>query len=200
MAFAIAGCDKKDEAAPPPRASASAKPAPSLPKATPEEAAETPVPKLEPIGPDASMETKLDCPKGTVPWGGKGTKGADGIYCVTQATAKAADPVREGPSLTFHKNGARHLEGRWEAGKRSGHWITWSDRGTKESESDWVAGQRDGLYVAYWANGKRSAEAHYRGDKMNGESKTWDDRGKLMAISQYADDKLVSQKEYAPEY
>lgn len=191
----------RDAPAPAPSKPAQAAPsARALPRATPDEAAETPVPDVEPIAPDASIATKLDCPRGTVPWGGKAVKGADGLYCVTAASARSREPVREGPSLTFHQNGARRLEGRWEKGQRTGHWLTWSDRGTKESEMDWVAGKREGLYVAYWPNGKRSAEAHYRDDKMDGESKTWDDRGKLMAITEYAADKLVSQKELAPEY
>jgi antitoxin component YwqK of YwqJK toxin-antitoxin module len=148
------------------------------------------------IFPDAGPDTKLACAAGTVSWTQKDLR-RSGTFCVKASTAKDAEPVKEGPAITFHKNGARHEEGFYANGKRTGHWMTFNDRGNKESEGDWTDGERDGLYISFWPTGKRSAEAHYKAGKMNGETKTWDDRGKLMAISVFADDTMVSQKEFA---
>lgn len=182
---------KSEAPPPPPKPSASvAASAPPLPIPTPEEMAETALS-------DAGLPSdKIVCPPGSVAWSKKDLR-STGTFCVTKATEKEFEPLKQGPSVTFHRNGAVHEQGPYDAGKRTGHWIVWSAAGNKESEGDWANGLRDGLYVSFWPNGKRSAEAHYKAGKMNGVAKTWDDRGKLMAINVFEDDKIVSQKEFA---
>jgi beta-galactosidase len=196
LLLSLIGCKTEPPPPPAPKPSASvAAPPPPLPIPTPEEMAETPIPEPTGLKIDAGVD-KLVCPGGTIQWNHKDIR-ESGNFCVTKATETDAEPVKQGPSVTFHRNGMRHEQGTYDANKRTGHWIVFSAAGNRESEGDWANGLRDGLYVSFWPNGKRSAEAYYKAGKMNGVAKTWDDRGKLMAINVFDDDKLVSQKEFA---
>jgi hypothetical protein len=176
-------CERSD---PPPVATTAPPPpatAPPLPPLvpTPEELAQAPEPSYVDLLPGATLDSKLPCPAGT-----KQVTSRDplklGIWCEEHGADGGAR--KSGPAFEFHKNGARHTEGRYLHGKRVGHWVAWSDRGEKQSESEWEDGVLNGLYLSYWPNGRRSAEVHYeRGVKVL--EKTWDDQGKMIAVVVY---------------
>src|SRR6185295_13716056 len=103
----LSACKTEAPPPPPPPKPVPVASAPPLPKPTPEEMAEIPLDAGKSMAPDAGPDSKLACAAGTVSWNKRDLR-QTGIFCVRAATAKDPEPVKHGPAITFHRNGARH--------------------------------------------------------------------------------------------
>ena len=72
---------------------------------------------------------------------------------------------REGPSISYYKNGQLFYEGEYKNGKQEGPWFFYQETGQLKREVNYNDGQRDGPWTIYHNNGQLDSKGEYK----NGE-------------------------------
>lgn len=158
--------------------------------------APAPEPPAKLVAPkDAKLATVvLPCPEHT-----KQLRIDTATYCVKSPIARGGVPIKHGPAVWFHANGAIASQGLYRDDARDGVWASWDEQGRRMSVVTYGGGEYDGMYVTWWANGTRQSEIMWKAGKKHGIAKAWGDDGKLLAVTQYDHDKVVQKTVYGPD-
>lgn len=96
------------------------------------------------------------------------------IYTVLKGT-----DVREGASLSYHRNGKLAIEVPYRNGKIDGVMRSYDENGKLHETIGYLEGEEEGYSTIYYPNGKKKNRESYRRGILNGVSETWDENGKL---------------------
>ena len=107
------------------------------------------------------------------------------IYTVLKGT-----DVREGVSLSYHRNGKLAIEVPYRNGKIDGVFRSYDENGTLHETIGYLEGEEEGYSTIYYANGKRKSRETYRHGILNGMSENWDEKGKLRRQIPYVDGQI----------
>jgi hypothetical protein len=108
----------------------------------------------------------------------------DTVYCIEVGTAETR-PIRQGPSVSFHPNGALKEQGLYQDDERTGVWVGWDDSGQKSNVVCYREGAFHGLYITFWPNGVRQTEIQFSDGKKHGTSKSWTDDGAPLTFKRF---------------
>lgn len=145
----------------------------------------------------APVHPDLACPAGTV---ANGTAPPNGDEAWCELRAPDRPPMRQGPSLTWHDNGAKASQGSFASGFRTGPWLFWHANGELSEQGPFVSGVREGIWTTWDATGARTSEGAYAGGKRDGAWTFWTPADQTRTEGRYALGKRQGEwTEYSPE-
>lgn len=147
-----------------------------------------PEPEYELFVPEGSIRDSvlgLPCPAGS-----ELLYVGDKVYCIEVGSAETR-PFRQGPSVSFHPNGALMEQGLYQDDEREGIWVGWDDTGQKANVVGYRAGAFHGLYITFWPNGVRQTEIQFALGKKHGTSKSWTDEGLPLTFKRFEHGRAV---------
>ncbi len=100
----------------------------------------------------------LQCPPGALPEG-YGPPTGTSVWCVL--ALPDGRRVKEGPTIEWHANGARSLDGRFAQDQRVGEWVTFHPTGTPETRGGYTANRKEGVWTTWAATGEKIAEGPF---------------------------------------
>lgn len=103
------------------------------------------------------------------------------------------DGKRHGLSVSWHRNGKKVEQGRFEEGVQVGVWRNWYDNGQLVAETTLKDGKAEGKNVNWHRNGKKKLESHYKNGKLNGVKTTWDSYGNIKSRILYRNGEEVEE-------
>ncbi len=129
-------------------------------------------PKPNPeVAQPAAPHSELQCPVGTLPAGMAPPAGTE-VWC-HRASTNGATWVRHGPTLGWHTNLQKRVEGSYIEGREHGPWLYWFPTGTPQQQGAFAMGVRDGVWTSYHASGERAAEGQYIDGREHGHWIYW---------------------------
>jgi hypothetical protein len=129
------------------------------PKPEPEPIPEpNPEPEAE-VATPAARQDSPDCPPGTRLFG-QGPPMGQRQTCVR--VDEEGRRLNDGPAVGWHANGAKAIEGSYEADIPAGVWIYYHPNGAKAAEGALRQGQQDGPWTYWHPNGVVQTEAQLR--------------------------------------
>ena len=107
------------------------------------------------------------------------------IYTVLKGT-----DVREGASLSYHRNGKLAIEVPYRNGKIDGVMRSYDEEGRIHETIGYLEGEEEGYSTIYYANGKKKSRETYRCGILNGVSEDWDEMGRIRRQIPYVDGQI----------
>ena len=107
------------------------------------------------------------------------------IYTVLKGT-----DVREGVSLSYHRNGKLAIEVPYRNGKIDGVMRSYDEDGKLHETIGYLEGEEEGYSTIYYPNGKKKSRESYRRGILNGMSENWDESGKLRRQIPYVEGQI----------
>jgi antitoxin component YwqK of YwqJK toxin-antitoxin module len=93
---------------------------------------------------------------------------------------------KHGVWTTWHPNGEKLLQGRYEVGRPVGTFTWRFDTGQKQLAGQYVAGQPDGDFMWWHPNGQKQMEGSYSAGVETGRWRRWSADGRLVADGDFA--------------
>ena len=75
---------------------------------------------------------------------------------------KLKNGKKEGPWVSYHKNGQISSKGAFKNGWKEGHWVTYYDNGQLETKGDYKNVRFEGPWVVYHDNGQLMSKGTYK--------------------------------------
>ncbi len=97
------------------------------------------------------------------------------IYTVLKGT-----DVREGVSLSYHRNGKLAIEVPYRNGKIDGVMRSYDEEGKLHETIGYLEGDEEGYSTVYYPNGKKKKRESFHQGILNGMSEEWSENGKIL--------------------
>ena len=97
------------------------------------------------------------------------------IYTVLKGT-----DVREGVSLSYHRNGKLAIEVPYRNGKIDGVMRSYDEEGKLHETIGYLEGDEEGYSTVYYTNGKKKKRESFHQGILNGMSEEWSENGKIL--------------------
>jgi antitoxin component YwqK of YwqJK toxin-antitoxin module len=94
--------------------------------------------------------------------------------------ASKASPIRHGAVVTWHSNGQKSMEGRYQLGEPDGSFSWWYSNGQPQGSGAYHNGAMEGQWVWWHTNGMKSAEGIYVNGSREGTWSSWDESGRIV--------------------
>ena len=108
---------------------------------------------------------------------------------VASITIKGKDgkDVRHGAYASWHKNGQKMMEGRYEEGQPVGSFTWWHPNGQQSVVGTYEHGRPVGEWTWWHANGQKSIAGGFVDGSETGRWMWWKEDGKLANVAEYSD-------------
>ena len=138
-----------------------------------------------------------------VEWYAPGKKRYEGSYLMAQDLAettfdwwngamsvtpigKAGEDQKHGRWTSFHPNGQKESEGRFEEGQPDGKFTWWYETGQTRAEGTYKMGQKVGVWTTWYASGQKESRGEYEGGgDVTGKWRLWREDGRLVEIRDF---------------
>ena len=122
---------------------------------------------------EAAKKPRLRCPKGSVMAGNMPPKGFE-IHCAQKGTGEKGKAVlsasiKNGPLVSYYKDGKVWRRGYYRKGKKHGNWIRYCNNGRKQLEVTYNLGTPVGNYRYFRPDGKVWLRGLYKAGKRYGK-------------------------------
>jgi antitoxin component YwqK of YwqJK toxin-antitoxin module len=99
--------------------------------------------------------------------------------CKQMVTTKTGKDEKHGPSINWHANGQRQLEGNYEHDVQVGLFTWWHANGQKALEGRFDQGKQDGEWTWWYPSGQKSIHGEYARGNPTGRWTWWKEDGKV---------------------
>ncbi len=139
-----------------------------------------------------------------VEWYAPGVKKTEALYSIARerveveldwwagvhrikVTGREGKDLRNGPYITWHRNGQMAMQGKYVDDQPDGKFHFWHPNGQKAIEGEYVGGLQTGRWTWWHENGVRQIQGAFERGAQEGQWSWWSPEGKLAESAIYSD-------------